>query len=399
MRSTKTCETKPNEQLLSNKADKESMAYTVIIVGGGLAGLVSALHLSKQGLSVLLLEKNEYPKHKVCGEYISNEVLPYFQALDFDPFEFGAKAITNLTLSTVGSKSIHAKLPLGGFSISRYCIDWELAKKAESNGANILQANVMDIQFKNNQFEVFTNQNKKYTSEILIGSFGKRSSLDVKMNRDFLRKSTPFFGVKAHYKGNLPEDAVGLHNFKGGYCGISKVENNLVNVCYIADFELFKKFKNIDEFQRDVLSKNTFLKEVFDTYELTFKKPLIISQISFSEKQAVENHVLMCGDSAGMIHPLAGNGMSMAIRAAQMACKHILKFKSGEIPSRAEMEKQYTQSWNNEFSARLKSGHIISRLFRLGLFSEIIMLFLKTFPFLMPFIISKTHGKPLKAEL
>lgn len=375
------------------------MSYTIIIVGGGLAGLVSALHLSKKGLSVLLIEKNQYPKHKVCGEYISNEVLPYFEALDFNPFEFGAKVITKLTLSTVKSQSIHTQLPLGGFSISRYCIDWELAKKAESQGAKIVKANVMDIQFKNNRFEVFTNQNETFTSELLIGSFGKRSSLDVKMNRDFLRKSTPYFGVKAHYVGDLPDDAVGLHNFEGGYCGISKVENDLVNVCYIADFELFKKFKNISEFQREILSKNTFLKKVFETYELTFKKPLLISQISFSEKQAVENHMLMCGDSAGMIHPLAGNGMSMAIRAAQMACQHILKFKSGQISTRIEMEKQYTQTWNNEFVARLKSGHIISRLFRLGLFSEAIMLFLKTFPFLMPYIIRKTHGKPMKAEL
>ena len=59
------------------------MYYDIIIVGGGLAGLASAIHLSKKGLSVLLIEKNEYPKHKVCGEYISNEVLPYLKALDF----------------------------------------------------------------------------------------------------------------------------------------------------------------------------------------------------------------------------------------------------------------------------------------------------------------------------
>jgi len=76
----------------------------------------------------------------------------------------------------------------------------------------------------------------------------------------------------------------------------------------------------------------------------------------------------MCGDSAGMIHPLAGNGMSMAIRAAQMASQHILKFKSGEIKHRTDLENQYTEIWNKEFGRRLKSSHIIARLFRLGLF-------------------------------
>jgi flavin-dependent dehydrogenase len=375
------------------------MSYNVIIVGGGLAGLASAVHLSKKGLSVLLIEKNEYPKHKVCGEYISNEVLPYLKALDFNPFDFGAKNMVNFTLSTPKSRSISAKLPTGGFSISRYCIDWELSKKAKKYGTQILHVNVTDIQFENDQFEVFTSQSKQYTSEFVIGSFGKRSNLDVKMNRGFIQKTSPFLGVKAHYKGDFPEDAVGLHNFVGGYCGISKVETDLVNVCYIADFKAFKQYKTIDDFQKKVLSQNKYLKEVFDTYVLAFEKPLAISQVSFSEKQPVEKHILMCGDSAGMIHPLAGNGMSMAIRAAQMASEQILKFKSGEINSRKELEKEYTKIWNKEFSARLKSGHIIAKVFRLGLFSELIMLFLKSFPFILPYIIKRTHGKPMKAEI
>ena len=375
------------------------MSYNVIIVGGGLAGLTSALHLSKQGLSVLLIEKNEYPKHKVCGEYISNEVLPYLKALDFNPFDFGAKKIDHFTLSTPKSKSVDAKLPLGGFGISRYCIDLELSIKAKQAGAEIVHQSVIDIQFENNQFEVFTAENEFFTAEFVIGSFGKRSNLDVKMERAFIQKASPFLAVKAHYKGEFPEDKVALHNFEGGYCGVSKVENNLINVCYIADYKNFKKYKDIDSFQEKVISQNKYLKHLFETYELTFEKPLAISQISFSSKQPVENHILMCGDSAGMIHPLAGNGMSMAIRSAQMASLLILKYKAGEITKRTELETLYTKTWNKEFSGRLKSGHLIAKVFRLGLFSEIIMLFLKTFPFLLPRIIKNTHGKPMTSEI
>ena len=60
---------------------KSNLIADVIIIGGGLAGLTNAIHLSKLGKKVLLIEKNEYPKHKVCGEYISNEVLPYLEFL------------------------------------------------------------------------------------------------------------------------------------------------------------------------------------------------------------------------------------------------------------------------------------------------------------------------------
>lgn len=375
------------------------MSYDVIIIGGGLAGLISAVHLSKKGLSVVLIEKQEYPKHKVCGEYISNEVLPYLKALGFNPFVYGAKRIEELSLSTARSRSVSTKLPLGGFGISRYCIDWELSKMAYGNGAHIVHEMVDDVRFKEDQFTVSTIQGEVYTAELVIGAFGKRSNLDIKMNRAFIKKPSPFLGVKAHYRGAFPENAVGLHNFQGGYCGISKVETDLINVCYIADFKSFKQYKNITDFQDAVLSQNKYLKEVFNGCELTFDQPLTISQVSFSAKQPVENHVLMCGDSAGMIHPLAGNGMSMAIRAAQMASQLILKYKTGEIATKKDLEKRYAEMWNTEFSTRLKSGHVIAKLFSLGWFSEVIMTGLKAFPFLLPLIIKKTHGEPMKAEL
>tara|TARA_B100000787_G_scaffold161780_1_gene141923 strand:+ start:783 stop:1907 length:1125 start_codon:yes stop_codon:yes gene_type:complete len=374
------------------------MGFDIIVIGGGLGGLCSTLHLSKKGLKVLLIEKHEYPKHKVCGEYISNEVLPYLNALGFDPFDFGAKAISDFTLSTPGSRSVKTKLPLGGFSISRYCLDWELAKKAQAAGAEIVHASVTDIQFENDRFRVLT-KDEEFTAPLAIGSFGKRSNLDVKLDRDFIKKPSPFLGVKAHYKGNFPENAVGLHNFEGGYCGISKVENDNINICYLADFKSFKQYKNIDDFQEQVLSKNTFLKEILDNAELAFEKPLTISQVSFERKHPVENHMIMCGDSAGMIHPLAGNGMSMAIKAAQVASLLILKFKSGKINSRLELEKDYLKAWNSEFSGRLRSSHVISRLFRLGLFSELLIIGLNFIPFILPTIITKTHGKSMSSEL
>ena len=92
---------------------KYNLTYDVAIIGGGLAGLTSALHLSKCNKRVLLIEKNEYPKHKVCGEYISNEVLPYLNSLGIDPVKEGAKEIDQLELSTVKSKTIRGELPLG----------------------------------------------------------------------------------------------------------------------------------------------------------------------------------------------------------------------------------------------------------------------------------------------
>ena len=375
---------------------KSNLIADVIIIGGGLAGLTNAIHLSKLGKKVLLIEKNEYPKHKVCGEYISNEVLPYLEFLGINPFDFGAVKIDKFQLSTIKNKLISADLPLGGFGISRYKLDFILSEKAKENGVRIIQDSVVGVEFTNDQFKIETKENKIFTSKIAIGAFGKRSLLDVKMERDFIKKKSPYLGVKIHVKGNFPSDLVALHNFKGGYCGVSKVENNAINLCYITNFSAFKKYKNIDDFQEKVVFKNDYLRDIFNNSTKVFENPLTISQISFETKKPVENHLIMCGDSAGMIHPLCGNGMSMAIRSAQIASKLILNYLNGEISTRNELEKNYIRQWNKTFKSRLKTGHFIARLFRQDKIAEFLLSVMKIFPFVLPKIIKRTHGKPME---
>lgn len=376
---------------------KYNLTYDVAIIGGGLAGLTSALHLSKCNKRVLLIEKNEYPKHKVCGEYISNEVLPYLNSLGIDPVKEGAKEIDQLELSTVKSKTIRGELPLGGFGMSRYFLDELLAKKALENNVVIHQDTVEKISFEDHHFLIYTKKNQMYTGRVAIGAFGKRSNLDVQMNRKFIQRKSPYLAVKTHVKGVFPDNLVALHNFKGGYCGVSKVETNAINVCYIVNFSSFKKYKNIEDFQKQVVLKNDHLRKIVTHTSPIFEKPLTISQISFKTKKPVEDHILMCGDTAGMIHPLCGNGMGMAIRSAQIASLEILKFLNGKI-SRHQLENNYLRNWNKEFKIRLRAGHLIAWLFRNQRISEMLLTVLKWIPSLLPKIIRLTHGKPLKAQ-
>lgn len=370
----------------------------VIIVGGGLAGLVSAIHLSKSGIDVLVIEKNAYPRHKVCGEYLSNEVLPYLTSLDVNPLEFGAKKINRFMLSTQRDDVLESKLPLGGFGISRFTLDSILAQKAQECGASILQDTVTDIQFLDDEFKVTTKKNQNYISKIVIGAHGKRSNIDATMHRNFMKSRSPFLAVKTHLKGHFPDDLVALHNFRGGYCGVSKVENDHINVCYIVDFKSFRKFGNIQEFQQKVLYKNKHLKVIFKNSEPLFPKPMTISQISFLSKSPVEQHILMCGDSAGMIHPLTGNGMSMAIRSANITSNLIIDYFNGNFKSRKILEKTYIGKWNKEFKTRLKAGRIAASLFRMNYLSEFILSGIKMFPGLLPKIIQQTHGKSMKVK-
>lgn len=375
--------------------NQKPQVFDVIIVGGGLAGLCSAIHLSKYELKILVIEKNNYPKHKVCGEYISNEVLPYLSYLGVNVFNLGAQKITRFELSTSNNKLLKSNLPLGGFGISRYALDNALFEEVKRCKVLTLQDSVINIQYLNDEFLVDTKNKSIFKSKVVIGAYGKRSAIDVTLDRNFIKKKSPFLAVKTHVKGDFPKDLVALHNFKGGYCGVSKVENDIINLCYITDFEAFKTYKDIDEFQEKVIFKNAYLKAIFKNSMPVFDKPLTISQISFSRKNPVENHIIMCGDTAGMIHPLCGNGMSMAIRSAQIASTLIIEFIQGKKISRTAMEKAYKRSWNKEFRTRLKVGHIVAKLFSNNQLAEILLRVLIEVPKLTQKIIKQTHGKPM----
>lgn len=375
--------------------------YDVAIIGGGLAGLSCAIQLSALGYSVIVFEKEKYPFHKVCGEYISLESWNFFKQLGLDIEDMKLPIINTLFLTSPNGNSFTTRLPLGGFGISRYKLDDQLATLARQNGALILEeTKVMQVLF-NEEFEIsFTSrltQQKTVRTKICCGAYGKRSNLDVKWRRKFLqqqdRKLNNYVAVKYHIQTEWKDNVIGLHNFKDGYCGVSKIEEGKYCLCYMTSSKNLRICNNdIEHLERSVLMKNPHLEKIFSESNIMHEFPVTISQINFHKKSQVENHVLMFGDAAGMITPLCGNGMSIALHTSKIGAQLIRRFLQGEI-SRNHMEEQYIYQWQHNFARRLQTGRTLQKFFGSTILSNVFVSLFKMFPFLASPVVKMTHGK------
>src|SRR5689334_7707182 len=159
------------------------MKYDVAIAGGGLAGLSLSIQLAKKGYKTILFEKERYPFHKVCGEYISMESWVFMDGLGLDLMALALPRINKLQLSAVNGKLLKQDLPPGGFGISRYFLDNELSKLAIAAGVELKEATIVtEIQFTNNEFHFYTTEGE-FISAAGVAAYGKRSRLDIKWKR------------------------------------------------------------------------------------------------------------------------------------------------------------------------------------------------------------------------
>ena len=367
------------------------MGDQIVVIGGGLGGLIAAYLLAKNNKNVILIEKKSYPFHRVCGEYVSNEVKNFLMRENIFPFEHDPVDIFNFRLSSLSGKVVDLPLDLGGFGISRFHFDEFLYKKCIEKGVKfLLETQVLDVHFNSdsNQFNLEISAGKSLTADHVVGAFGKRSRMDKSLDRPFIKTRTPYIGVKYHVKTDFPSDVVALHNFEGGYLGINKVGKDIFNICYLGDKHQLKEYGSIPEMEKQVLYKNPLIKDLYLNSDFIFKKPEVINEVNFSSKSPITDHILMIGDAAGLITPLCGNGMAIAIHSGKLAAEAILENKD-----RYAIENQYVKNWTRNFKNRLWIGRNVQRLFGSNRASSLAVGLLQKSSYIGNQIIKRTHGK------
>lgn len=383
---------------ISATPDTTGILYDCAIIGGGVAGLTLALQLAQAGRRVVLFEKETYPFHRVCGEYISMENYDFLCRLGVPLADMNLPVMTRFTVSSPTGEALHHPLDIGGLGITRYVLDQLLARLATEHGAAIREGTkVTDVAFAEDQFTLTVAGGSTYRARTACGAWGKHANLDSKLNRPFVessRQGRQFVAVKYHLQvADFPQNLVEMHNFRDGYCGLSPVPGGLTNCSYISDVRNLRANGNsVAEMERQVLMQNPLLRPYLQEAQRAGTVPIVISQITFRERSTVDGHVLMLGDAAGTIAPLAGNGMSMGMNASFLLHGLLEEFLAGRL-SRTELEQQYTRAWRRLLLLRITAGRFIHQFFGRPALTTLAIRFLKTVPFLTDQVLRLTHGK------
>ncbi|MEY2977347.1 MAG: NAD(P)/FAD-dependent oxidoreductase [Prochlorotrichaceae cyanobacterium] len=343
------------------------MTYDVIIIGAGLAGCSTAIQLAQRGHQVLLLEQQRYPTHKLCGEFLSVEVLATFDFLGISEAveKAGAVPIHRSLVTTTTGQSFASSLPGVALGLSRYHLDLSLLQRAAAVGVTCQEgALVTGVTGTLDQGFTVTTPQDHFTARMVIGAYGKRSRLDRTLQRPFLQRSAPFVAFKGHYRGVEFPASVELHAFPGGYCGLSPIEEGQVNICWIAHKDALSSPTQDDSAPQTspvthpILYQNPRLADRLNTLSSVRGSTQALTQITFALKEKFHHDIWMLGDTAGMIAPLCGDGMAMALRSSELAVPLAHAFLQNELRT-VTLKERYTRQWNQEFKTRLSLGRLM----------------------------------------
>ena len=333
----------------------EAAQFDLIIVGAGPAGSACAITAARAGAKVLLLEKDRFPRQKVCGEFVSPESLGLLHGfLDDGRFQSCTKVVGSRIF--LDDKLLSLPVSPAAQSIPRFDLDAALFATAQSAGVTACEGVTVYAVQRDKTFYVRTSE-KTFAARAVVNATGRWS----KLTQFDVAGKDKWIGLKAHFTEPSPPQTVDLYFFPGGYCGVTPVGPNSVNACAMVRADAAHTLE-------DVFSKEPRLYERSRAWQPLFAT-VTTSPLYFREPETESDGVFLAGDAAGFIDPFAGDGISLAIQSGTLAAQSIVPFLRGSC-SLEQAHQQYYAAYRKRFApafrnaARLRGALAAPKWFR-----------------------------------
>lgn len=352
-----------------------SQSLDVAIIGAGIAGNALAKSMADQGWETVLFERKAFPRHKVCGEFLSPESLGMLNALGVSKLiETLQPSLIDRTRLVFGhGEALEIPLPGTALGISRYSLDSALLHAARSSGVQALTAtSVTAVTPNNGRYILETkqgNQTITYEARVVVAAWGANGhsgvavqcpNLPIRPNRLSIKNS--YLGIKSHFKGIELEPVVELYFFDGGYLGISSIEGGMINVAALLKRSAFPNTpKTILGWIEAACSRNPELQHKLANAVPVAGSEAAVAPVLLNRKPLAWDLFPHIGDAALMIPPLCGDGMSIALRSAQLCAPLAHSYLKREI-TLAAWQHKYSQLVKQQFNGPRQWGRLLQWL-------------------------------------
>lgn len=332
--------------------------YDLIVVGAGPAGSACAITAARHGAKVLLLEKDTFPRHKVCGEFVSGESLRLLGSLlegapqwngaslhsidGNDDDGFSSRPEINSARLFVDGKTVHFPVLPAARSIPRFDLDAALFASAQRSGIQTREGVTVRGVEQNGTFVVATDAGR-FTAKAVVNATGRWSQL----TRYDVAGKEKWIGLKAHFSEAEPPSSVDLYYFPGGYCGVQAVSKNAVNACAMVRADAARSLEDVFAAHPALWQRSRAWSPIFAT--------VTTSPLYFRSPVTCESGVFHAGDSAGFIDPFAGDGISLALQSGTLAARTLIGFLQGKI-SMAETQRRYQEAYARRMAPAFRNS-------------------------------------------
>ncbi len=314
------------------------MPEPITIVGGGLAGLTLGIALRKQAVPVTLWEAGRYPRHRVCGEFISGRGLKSLERLGLLPILQKAGASNARTTAFFHQNPLFPARPLPepALSISRFVLDDALAREFQHLGGDLR------------------------SGERWRGTFGHGIVRANGRRAEAITEGWRLFGLKVHAREVALEADLEMHFVPAGYVGLCKLPGNEVNICGL--FRSATTVPDLAQTWQHWLSgpKNSVLHARLAQARFDENSFCSVAGLSLQPQRAINRAECSIGDALTMIPPVTGNGMSMAFESAEIASEPLTRFSLG-ASTWAETQHEIARLCDVTFTRRLRWAGWVQR--------------------------------------
>ena len=328
----------------------------------------------------MLFEAKSFPRHKVCGEFVSAESLDLLRDLlgaDSHGLMDSAPAIDRARLF-LGNRSIEAPVSPAAASITRHDLDYALWQAAESAGVVAHRnAKVTAVQ-GDGPFEVGTGS-KKVSAKALVIAAGRWSQFTPER---VMTAGPRWIGIKCHYRESRPSLSTDLYFFEQGYCGVQPVAGDVVNACAMVRSD-----------------RATSLAEVFALHPRLARRaaswtpvisPVSTAPLIYRRPRPRQGSAMCAGDAAAFIDPFVGDGISIALRSGGVVAQCLVPFLAGRA-TLAESAAQYEQQYERQFGPLISAASRVRSLLSLPASAQAMAFELLRIPGVIPLMIRKTR--------